>query len=90
MTARDRLFLGHVLDAIAAIESFTAEGGSYFMSQARSAKHGSSSRCRGAPNTQAHPARGSSRRSPGKVMMRMSASHRGRRRDSDGDGGQKV
>ena len=32
MTDRDRLFLGHVLDAIAAIESFTAEGRSYFMS----------------------------------------------------------
>jgi len=32
MTERDRLFLGHVLDAIAAITSFTAEGRSYFMS----------------------------------------------------------
>ena len=32
MTERDRLFLGHVLDAIAAIESFTAEGRNYFMS----------------------------------------------------------
>ena len=26
MTERDRLFLGHVLEAVAAIESFTAEG----------------------------------------------------------------
>lgn len=32
MTERDRLFLGHVLEAIAAIESFTAEGRNYFMS----------------------------------------------------------
>ena len=32
MTERDRLFLGHVLEAIAAITSFTAEGRSYFMS----------------------------------------------------------
>lgn len=32
MTERDRLFLGHILDAIAAIASFTAEGRSYFMS----------------------------------------------------------
>ena len=32
MTERDRLFLGHVLEAIAAIESFTAEGRSHFMS----------------------------------------------------------
>ena len=32
MTERDGLFLGHVLDAIAAITSFTAEGRSFFMS----------------------------------------------------------
>ena len=32
MTERDRLFVGHVLDAIAAIESFTAEGRLYFLS----------------------------------------------------------
>ena len=32
MTERDRLFLGHVLDAIAAIENFTTEGRSNFMS----------------------------------------------------------
>jgi uncharacterized protein with HEPN domain len=31
MTERDRLFLGHVLEAIAAIESFTAEGRNNFM-----------------------------------------------------------
>ena len=32
MTERDRLFVGHVLDAIAAIENFTAEGRLYFLS----------------------------------------------------------
>ena len=32
MTERDRLFVSHVLDAIAAIESFTAEGRLYFLS----------------------------------------------------------
>ena len=32
MTERDRLFLGHVLEAIAAITSFTAEGRGYFIS----------------------------------------------------------
>ena len=31
MNDRDRLFLGHVLEAIAAIESFTAEGQAEFM-----------------------------------------------------------
>ena len=31
MTERDRLFLGHVLEAITAIESFTAEGRKQFM-----------------------------------------------------------
>lgn len=31
MNERDRLFLGHVLEAIAAIESFTAEGREAFM-----------------------------------------------------------
>jgi uncharacterized protein with HEPN domain len=31
MNERDRLFLGHVLDAIAAIESFTVEGREAFM-----------------------------------------------------------
>jgi uncharacterized protein with HEPN domain len=31
MSKRDRLFLGHVLDAIAAIESFTTEGRAHFM-----------------------------------------------------------
>lgn len=31
MKERDRLFLGHVLEAIAAIESFTVEGRSFFM-----------------------------------------------------------
>lgn len=30
MNDRDRLFLGHVLEAIAAIESFTAEGRAFF------------------------------------------------------------
>lgn len=32
MNERDRLYLGHVLEAIAAIESFTTEGRAYFMS----------------------------------------------------------
>jgi len=32
MTERDRLFLGHVLEAVAAIESFTAEGKAAFLS----------------------------------------------------------
>jgi len=32
MTERDRLFLAHVLEAIAAIERFTAEGRTTFMS----------------------------------------------------------
>jgi uncharacterized protein with HEPN domain len=31
MTERDRLFLGHVLEAIAAIESFTTEGKTAFL-----------------------------------------------------------
>jgi uncharacterized protein with HEPN domain len=31
MNERDRLFLGHVLEAIAAIEDFTAEGRGFFM-----------------------------------------------------------
>lgn len=31
MNERDRLFLGHVLEAITAIESFTAEGRTHFM-----------------------------------------------------------
>lgn len=31
MNERDRLFLGHVLEAIAAIESFTTEGRTVFM-----------------------------------------------------------
>lgn len=31
MNERDRLYLGHVLNAIQAIESFTAEGRAYFM-----------------------------------------------------------
>lgn len=31
MIERDRLFLGHVLEAIAAIEDFTAEGRAHFM-----------------------------------------------------------
>lgn len=31
MNERDRLFLGHVLEAIAAIESFTADGRAFFM-----------------------------------------------------------
>lgn len=32
MTERDRLFLGHILEAIRAIESFTTEGRGHFMS----------------------------------------------------------
>ncbi len=32
MTEKDLLFLGHVLEAITAIESFTAEGRKQFMS----------------------------------------------------------
>lgn len=32
MTERDGLFLGHLLEAIAAIESFTMEGRAHFMS----------------------------------------------------------
>lgn len=31
MNERDRLFLGHVLEAITAIENFTAEGQTVFM-----------------------------------------------------------
>ena len=31
MNERDRLFLGHVLEAITAIEGFTTEGRAYFM-----------------------------------------------------------
>ena len=31
MTERDRLFLGHLLEAVAAIESFTTEGRAFFM-----------------------------------------------------------
>ena len=31
MNERDRLFLGHVLEAMVAIEDFTAEGREYFM-----------------------------------------------------------
>jgi len=31
MTERDRLFLGHILEAIAAIESFTTEGRAVFI-----------------------------------------------------------
>jgi uncharacterized protein with HEPN domain len=31
MNERDRLFLGHILEAVAAIESFTPEGRAYFM-----------------------------------------------------------
>ena len=31
MTERDRLFLGHLLEAVAAIESFTTERRAFFM-----------------------------------------------------------
>lgn len=31
MIDRDRLYLGHILDAIAAVESFTADGRAYFL-----------------------------------------------------------
>jgi len=31
MNQRDRLFLGHILEAIAAIESFTTDGRAYFI-----------------------------------------------------------
>jgi len=31
MNERDRLFVGHILEAITAIESFTAEGRTQFM-----------------------------------------------------------
>lgn len=31
MNERDRLYLGHVLEAVAAIEAFTADGRAYFM-----------------------------------------------------------
>ncbi len=42
MNERDQLFLGHVLEAIAAIEGFTAEGRAYFMADLDGSK-----RCNG-------------------------------------------
>lgn len=33
MNERDRLYLGHVLEAIAAIETFTTEGRALFMAE---------------------------------------------------------
>jgi len=35
MNERDRLFLGHILEAIAAIESFTTDGRAYFFADSR-------------------------------------------------------